>query len=1249
MTHRTGLRIYCADCKKNPWWEGIRPIAEQYKMAGCITAKESELLWITSNLDLGDTMRERINRLAKGIVDTDIPSLVVQPETVKETVQAGEVTRRELTVTDGDGLFVKGLAYSSNIRVRVRNHAFGGNRNHISYEIDSTYLGNEDVIEGAFYLVTNGGERKVPYSFSIELGVSGRTLDSLKTASDFAGLARRDQETALRLFEYQDFTEAPFMQDLHVRTLYDGLKGRINRPNLLEEFLVALGVKDPVTLKVGRQTRTYDNIRTSVQDFLEVKSSTWGYVQFEVSADGDFIELPRRTFGQADFQDGVCRMPFTINPDRLHGGRNLGAITITSVREKLTVCVEAQGGEDSVREYVGERAAEHNAAGRYLSLRLDYEIGLYEERLMLNQMRAELERVRKECGASGLNTLLQAELAFLEGETDRASLYLEECRSEITSCRQEQKELYCFLQYLQMLLAEKEGQRETLLRLVKKYLSEDRPQPYLLMLCLRLEPELADRPAEVLELLKEQFAKGGKSPFLYAAAYKIYRNNLQLLRQMDEFDLQVMIFAMKRGLMDKELAGRAAQLAGLMKHYHKLYARLLVKLYEKYPEKEFLSAVCGMMIKGDCRGEQYFKWYQQALEQGVSLTRLYEYFLYSLPKNYPYLMPKEVLMYFSYEKSMDDYSRSVLYQNIIQYMSPSNSLYKQYEREIEKFTIDQLLKSRINQRLVVLYQHMIYKEMIDEKIARVLPAILKSFRVQLRGSRMKYVIVRYEELDEEDAFLIQDGTAYVPLFLERTVLLFQDEYGNRYANIPYRKLPAMDKDNITELEEQCFDMYPSHPMLRLKECGEIAEKGIADDADMVTLKRACVDLKLHPLYRKRILSRMIEYYQEQLDRPETEAGDDADYLLSLDFDKLTRKERASVCETLIRQDYLREAYDLIGKYGCEGIRSVHLFKMCSKLILQQLFTEDDLLISLACRLFSEGKYDSVLLDYLCEYFNGSGKQMYRILNQAVREQVDVYDLPERLLAQMMFTGTDDRIDQVFDWYAGGKKTSDSLVKAYFTVKSVEYFLKERPAAERVFAYLEGLVQRTEDKYRIPTIYLLALTKYYSALKELNDRQKELCRAMADILIEEGRIFAWFKDLGKLIPMPDSIMDQVVIEYHGDRQLRPELWIRILPEEEEYSCESMRRVYPGIYVRQKVLFEGEILEYQIYETRREDRELKKEGSISCDPDAKRPEGSRFAALNEMGLCLSLKEEEALKEKMKKYVTDSAAMEELFPLM
>jgi hypothetical protein len=64
---------------------------------------------------------------------------------------------------------------------------------------------------------------------------------------------------------------------------------------------------------------------------------------------------------------------------------------------------------------------------------------------------------------------------------------------------------------------------------------------------------------------------------------------------------------------------------------------------------------------------------------------------------------------------------------------------------------------------------------------------------------------------------------------------------------------------------------------------------------------------------------------------------------------------------------------------------------------------------------------------------------------------------------------------------------------------------------------------------------------------------------------------------------------------------------------------------------------------------ESRQLVKEGSISCAAEYSREEESRFAALNEMSLCLSLKEETALQEKMKKYVTDSAMMEELFGLI
>lgn len=79
------------------------------------------------------------------------------------------------------------------------------------------------------------------------------------------------------------------------------------------------------------------------------------------------------------------------------------------------------------------------------------------------------------------------------------------------------------------------------------------------------------------------------------------------------------------------------------------------------------------------------------------------------------------------------------------------------------------------------------------------------------------------------------------------------------------------------------------------------------------------------------------------------------------------------------------------------------------------------------------------------------------------------------------------------------------------------------------------------------------------------------------------------------------------------------------------------------------FPEEVLEYRVYEKQEEKLTLVREGSVSWEPDGEKQEGSRFSALNEMGLCLALKEEEALKGKMLKYIEDSAVMEELFQVM
>lgn len=211
-------------------------------------------------------------------------------------------------------------------------------------------------------------------------------------------------------------------------------------------------------------------------------------------------------------------------------------------------------------------------------------------------------------------------------------------------------------------------------------------------------------------------------------------------------------------------------------------------------------------------------------------------------------------------------------------------------------------------------------------------------------------------------------------------------------------------------------------------------------------------------------------------------------------------------------------------------------------------------------------------------------------------------------------------------------------------------MEDKEPEEKIFAYLEGTVKAASLKGRLPTIYLLAITKYYSRLPALDEEQQKLCRNTVSFLLEEGFVFPYFKALAIYVPMSEDIMDKAMIQYCTDRDSKVELQVRILPDEEEFHSEDISRMYQGVFVKQKILFEGEIMEYQVRELTGETWVVKKEGSISCETGTSRETSdSRFACLNEMGLSLSLKDENGLKKRMQEYLKKNAAAEELFPLM
>lgn len=1191
-------------------------------------------------------MRERINRLARGIVDAELPKLFLSPVKVEETLGSDTIYKRELYLSSENNLSIKGLAYSTHSRVRIASRSFGGLRNHIVYEVDTSWCENGDVIRGTINLVTNGGELEVPFLFCVETTASIRVLSTLHTVEDFVDLAQKDMDLALRLMEYKDFTDAPFLQDLRVRAVFDGIRGHGNRQNALEEFFLGLGVKEPVGLTLSASSKTYDNPKKQVSDRIVLQKNGWGYVYLEVKADGEFIELSQKTVTQADFTDDRFDLAFKIHPERLHRGKNLGAIRFLTVHGETVVRITATAGNEPGAA-ARDREITRSSIARYLTLREEYESGKNDPAKVLTKLQRELDAIRGACGSSLLHSLFQAETYLDAGRPDQAALCLDSCRDQIAAEEERTGTLYCFYQYLQYRVNPDETRRDAVLRLLRKKLDKRKGRFYLQLLLLKMEPELFEEGPTLFDSFKTQYRNGCHSPFLYIEACRLLEKDPALLVNMEPFEIHALYYGVTHGMIGEALALRAASLASGAKFFHRLYYRLLAALYEKYPEKEILTAVCCLLIKGNMRTDACFPWYEKGIKEEISLTRIYEYYLYSLPASYDQMLPKQVLLYFSYEHShMDRRSRSVLYANVLTYLKPGDRLYKAYEREMEKFAMEQLFEGRIDRFLAVIYRHMIYRDIIDAQVARVLPGILRSNRICCQDTSMKYVVVGSVLLEGEDAYPLNDGTAYVPLYFDDCVLMFQDVYGNRYMDIPYTKEPVLEE---RELEERCFEMLPDHPMLKMRACLGIMEKEEIDGDGIRVLQDALDSLPVKELYQQKMLTRIIAYYNDQARNGEEAMNEEGGaYLLRLDKKRLSRTERVGICETLISQDLYKEAYGMIREFGEEGLRIKRLLKLCTKLISQNLAEADDLLLHMARRIFLSGKGDGVILDYLCRYFNGANSDMYRILVQAVREHTETYDMEERLLAQLLFTGSDKHLDTVFDLYAGRKKTRDAIVKAYFTIRCVDYFLKGQTPGDRVFAYLEGAINGSPEIRKLPEIYLMAMTKYYAGLPSLEKEQQQVCRRCMAVLLDQGMVFAYFKDLAPYVDLPGELLDKEIVEYRGTPEGRPVLMVRVLPDEEEFHEEELKPVYKGIYVRQKLLFEGEVMEYTISEYENGEPVEKANGRISCREAAAGDRGNRFSALNTMGLCLAMKDDQRLKEAMLRYVTESQAAKELFPL-
>ncbi len=653
-----------------------------------------------------------------------------------------------------------------------------------------------------------------------------------------------------------------------------------------------------------------------------------------------------------------------------------------------------------------------------------------------------------------------------------------------------------------------------------------------------------------------------------------------------------------------------------------------------FPEDmPLFEGVLAALIRAKDESPEAFSFYREAIRRNLSVTRLYESYIHAYPADSDEMMPREVLLYYSYDRDPEAMIREKLYKNVLLYVDRDSELYGIYEPRISHFAMNCVLERRISENLRVIYDRMIYPGMIDRRAAECLPDILKCRRILVKSPDVKYVTVRYPELGISMRAEVKGRAAYVPVYFQNAAIV--PDSGD--ADISDEAL--FDRPDLLR---RCFDIFPEHRMLLLSAVREIADRGTAGEDEISVCMKALSVLKLKPAFRSKLIRALCHTEGEPR------------WINSLSKEDYTPEIAADICRVLLKYGHAPEAWEIMKSFGCWEKDSSLTADLLDALIRSgSIPMADDqpepVFVSISKSVFD--KDPSAAPDSVCELlgyaYEGPSGEMYRVMSELLNRKRKLYDLPENVLAYLLFTDSREHIDETFLTYIDHCAYTDMMVRAYLIRRSADYFLDEEEVIgsilfEALFSYLKAV----DDPLKQPELMLLALTKYWSEKDTLTAEETEFCQLLTDKLIADGLVFRYTKVLRKKIRVPREICDRFYVEYHGDRQTAPRLMVRIRPDEKEFHPEDMKRVYRNIYVMSTLLFMGDEMHYLIYHVPSA-TQPSEEGVIKVTK-FHRQKDDRFECLNYMLKAIADRDRELLRENMLKYVETREVMKELYKL-
>ena len=1185
-------------------------------------------------------MKRRIEELVNGIYEYKAPEIEFSTGEIQSTVKYGEKYFGSFTIKNSEQKKMKGFLYSSNARVACEPREFSGLEPKISFDVDFSGMKAGDVLQGEFTVCTNMGEKALPFRFAIEAGRMEISEGEPLNLENFVRLAKDNYEKAYALFCSGAFGRMVEEQYPEYEALYLGLKNRSFGYESMEEFLIGAEKKDAVHFDLRESEHHFEEVVGSLQESVEIVRSGWGAFELEISSDAAFLQPSRSVISADDFLGSSYRLEYLIDPLKMHAGNNFGRITIKSARQSKIFEVTAK----KMRRF-GEEKELHSQKRAIECLYQDY-LAFRLKRINLNTWitRAEdsFARYDQANGKDIMVRLYQAQIDFAAGQSESACTLLE--RLEQKHAIPNAPSVQGYYQYLTTLYDKDKKYVDYVEEKIKELYLKNQEEWLLQWVLLYLDENLIQHPSQKLEAIRRQYERGCRSRLMYLEACMVILKSPLLLKKLDSFEIQVLRFMCRNDLIDKEIVMQVADLAGRMKRYEPAMYQILCHCHSKYPSKSAVNAICSLLIKGHKVGPSYFNWYEKGVAQGLRLTGLYEYYIEAMGKERKGLLPQMVRMYFSYDNTSLGYEKkAVLYNNIIENREYDERTYESYRPAMEKFMVDQLLLGRVNRELARLYEEFLTKAMLNARMAENLSHALFTCEIRCDSEQASGVAVVHRQLYAVQMVNLSGHVANVQIYTKDAWIFVVDREGRWHAkDIPYTVEKLL---NVERMFAMCRETIPDSPGFLLYACTEAQRTGQITGEKIKDFCGLLDFVDIQKSYKRRIRQDILDYYYAN-------PKDDAlyEYLHTMDRDAFADVDKGKTVELLIREGMCREAFDLVARFGPEKVALGALVRLCSRSILEREKEDDEMLLYLCHFCFSHGKYDEAVLTYLLSGYDGPVETMKKLWEAGKEFELDTMILEEKILIMLLFEriGLSDT-EKIFESYRRkyGKKL---LLNGYLNLMSYEYFVKDLPVEDPVFAEIE---RRMKQGSSTDLACRLALLKYYAGRETMDETQRELMIRILQECNTSHKCFAFFEKIEPSLLRSLQLWDRSIIEYRTNPGAKVMLTYTVENGEEgegRERTEMMQDVYEGIFEKDFTLFYGEKLTYTICEefdgkkTQTEERVL-----LPREWEKGLTEGtSRYQMINDMCRSYAEHRESQVKEQARKYLEKEMIVEHFFPV-